>query len=73
MMPAVMTPVGPVDLSAVLFRNRTIFIGEHVNSMVAQRVISQLVTLASIDENADIWVQTFFTCHSVSHSLYFRY
>ncbi|KAH7850973.1 hypothetical protein Vadar_005352 [Vaccinium darrowii] len=56
MMPAVMTPVGPVDLSAILFRNRTIFIGEHVNSMVAQRVISQLVTLASIDENADIWV-----------------
>ncbi|XP_058216390.1 ATP-dependent Clp protease proteolytic subunit 6, chloroplastic isoform X2 [Rhododendron vialii] len=54
-MPAVMTPVGPVDLSVVLFRNRTIFIGEHIDAMVAQRVISQLVTLAAIDD-ADIWV-----------------
>lgn len=70
-MPAVMTPVGPVDLSVVLFRNRTIFIGEHIDAMVAQRVISQLVTLAAIDD-ADIWVCTFLTCHSVSYSLYFR-
>lgn len=58
-MPAVMTPVGPVDLSVVLFRNRTVFIGEHIDEMVAQRVISQLVTLAAIDEEADIWVCTF--------------
>ncbi|XP_058069055.1 ATP-dependent Clp protease proteolytic subunit 6, chloroplastic isoform X2 [Magnolia sinica] len=56
MMPAVMTPVGPVDLSSVLFRNRIIFIGQPVNSQVAQRVISQLVTLATIDEDADILV-----------------
>ncbi|XP_021738585.1 ATP-dependent Clp protease proteolytic subunit 6, chloroplastic-like [Chenopodium quinoa] len=53
-MPAVMTPGGPLDLSSVLFRNRIIFIGQPVNSQVAQRVISQLVTLATIDENSDI-------------------
>ncbi|KAF7840930.1 ATP-dependent Clp protease proteolytic subunit 6, chloroplastic [Senna tora] len=55
-MPAVMTPGGAVDLSSVLFRNRIIFIGQPVNSQVAQRVISQLVTLASIDQKADILV-----------------
>ncbi|XWS68185.1 hypothetical protein CRYUN_Cryun04dG0069600 [Craigia yunnanensis] len=55
-MPAIMTPGGPLDLSTVLFRNRIIFIGQPVNSQVAQRVISQLVTLAAIDENADILV-----------------
>jgi ATP-dependent Clp protease protease subunit len=55
-MPAVMTPGGPMDLSSVLFRNRIIFIGQPINSQVAQRVISQLVTLATIDENADILV-----------------
>ncbi|PON86632.1 ATP-dependent Clp protease proteolytic subunit [Trema orientale] len=55
-MPAVMTPGGPLDLSTVLFRNRIIFIGQPVNSQVAQRVISQLVTLATIDENADILI-----------------
>ncbi|EOX98587.1 CLP protease proteolytic subunit 6 isoform 1 [Theobroma cacao] len=55
-MPAVMTPGGPLDLSTVLFRNRIIFIGQPINSEVAQRVISQLVTLASIDEDADILV-----------------
>lgn len=55
-MPAVMTPVGALDLSTVLFRNRIIFIGQPVNSAVAQKVISQLVTLATIDENADILV-----------------
>ncbi|XVF67367.1 hypothetical protein PTKIN_Ptkin10aG0115200 [Pterospermum kingtungense] len=55
-MPAVMTPGGPLDLSTVLFRNRIIFIGEPVNSQVAQRVISQLVTLAAIDDDADILV-----------------
>ncbi|XP_020217353.1 ATP-dependent Clp protease proteolytic subunit 6, chloroplastic isoform X1 [Cajanus cajan] len=54
--PAVMTPGGPLDLSSVLFRNRIIFIGQPVNSQVAQRVISQLVTLATIDENADILI-----------------
>lgn len=56
LMPAVMTPGGPLDLSSVLFRNRIIFIGQPINSMVAQRVISQLVTLATIDEDADILV-----------------
>lgn len=55
-MPAVMTPGGPLDLSTVMFRNRIIFIGQPVNSQVAQRVISQLVTLATIDEDADILV-----------------
>lgn len=55
-MPAVMTPGGPLDLSSVLFRNRIIFIGQPINSQVAQRVISQLVTLATIDEKADILV-----------------
>ncbi|XP_075504377.1 ATP-dependent Clp protease proteolytic subunit 6, chloroplastic-like isoform X1 [Primulina tabacum] len=55
-MPAVMTPGGPLDLSTVLFRNRIIFIGQPVNSQVAQRVISQLVTLAAIDEKSDILI-----------------
>ncbi|XP_024979493.1 ATP-dependent Clp protease proteolytic subunit 6, chloroplastic isoform X1 [Cynara cardunculus var. scolymus] len=55
-MPAVITPGGPLDLSTVLFRNRIIFVGQPINSQVAQRVISQLVTLATIDENADILV-----------------
>ena len=55
-MPAVMTPGGALDLSTVMFRNRIIFIGQPVNSQVAQRVISQLVTLATIDEDADILV-----------------
>ncbi|KAI4311247.1 hypothetical protein MLD38_036156 [Melastoma candidum] len=55
-MPAVMTPGGPLDLSTVLFRNRIIFIGQPINSRVAQRVISQLVTLATIDEDADILI-----------------
>ncbi|KAG6410765.1 hypothetical protein SASPL_128833 [Salvia splendens] len=53
-MPAVITPGGPLDLSTVLFRNRIIFIGQPINSQVAQRVISQLVTLATIDEESDI-------------------
>ncbi|KAI9182661.1 hypothetical protein LWI28_027625 [Acer negundo] len=53
-MPAVVTPGGALDLTTVLFRNRIIFIGQPINSLVAQRVISQLVTLATIDENADI-------------------
>ncbi|XP_010546822.1 PREDICTED: ATP-dependent Clp protease proteolytic subunit 6, chloroplastic-like isoform X2 [Tarenaya hassleriana] len=53
-MPFVMTPGGPLDLSSVLFRNRIIFIGQPVNAQVAQRVISQLVTLAAIDETSDI-------------------
>ncbi|KAK6916554.1 Clp protease proteolytic subunit /Translocation-enhancing protein TepA [Dillenia turbinata] len=55
-MPSVMTPGGPLDLSSVLFRNRIIFIGQPITSPVAQRIISQLVTLATIDENADILV-----------------
>lgn len=56
-MPAVMTPGGPLDLSSVLFRNRIIFIGQPINSAVAQRVISQLVTLATIDEDSNILVR----------------
>ncbi|CAL9112246.1 unnamed protein product [Musa acuminata var. zebrina] len=55
-MPAVMTPGGPLDLSSILFCNRIIFIGQPVNSQVAQRVISQLVTLATVDEGADILI-----------------
>ena len=57
-MPAVMTPGGPLDLSSVLFRNRIIFIGQPINAQVAQRVISQLVTLASIDDKSDILVSS---------------
>lgn len=55
-MPAVPTPSGLLDLSTILLRNRIVFIGQPVNSQVAQRVISQLVTLATIDENADILI-----------------
>ena len=55
-MPTLMTPRGALDLSYVLFRNRIIFIGQPVNAKVAQQVISQLVTLASIDEDSDILV-----------------
>ncbi|XP_057788384.1 ATP-dependent Clp protease proteolytic subunit 6, chloroplastic isoform X2 [Salvia miltiorrhiza] len=55
-MPAVITPGGPLDLSTVLFRSRIIFIGQPINSQVAQRVISQLVTLATIDEESDILI-----------------
>ncbi|CAN1745222.1 ATP-dependent Clp protease proteolytic subunit 6, chloroplastic, partial [Linum perenne] len=55
-MPEVPTPGGAVDLFSVLFRNRIIFIGEEIDSRVAQQVISQLVTLASIDEEADITI-----------------
>lgn len=57
-MPSVMTPGGPLDLSSVLFRNRIIFIGQPINAQVAQRVISQLVTLASIDDKSDILVSS---------------
>ncbi|PSS26056.1 ATP-dependent Clp protease proteolytic subunit 6 like [Actinidia chinensis var. chinensis] len=56
LMPAIMTPAGPLDLPTLLFRNRIIFIGQPIFSQVAQRVISQLVTLATIDEDADILV-----------------
>jgi ATP-dependent Clp protease protease subunit len=45
-----------MDLSSVLLRNRIIFIGQAINSQVAQRVISELMTLAAIDENEDIQV-----------------
>ncbi|KAM3287620.1 ATP-dependent Clp protease proteolytic subunit 6, chloroplastic [Capsicum chacoense] len=55
-MPAVITPGGALDLSTVLFRNRIIFIGTPINSAVAQKVISQLVTLATIDEYTDILI-----------------
>ncbi|CAN6487159.1 unnamed protein product [Victoria cruziana] len=55
-MPAVMTPGGPLDLTSVLLHNRIIFIGQPINSLVAQQVTSQLVTLASIDSEADIMI-----------------
>lgn len=51
-----MTPAGALDLATVLLGNRVIFIGQYINSQVAQRVISQLVTLAAVDEEADILV-----------------
>ncbi|KAJ7297907.1 hypothetical protein O6H91_Y028800 [Diphasiastrum complanatum] len=56
-MPAIMTPVGPSDLSSLLLRNRIIFLGQTVNSQVAQRVISQLLMLAAIDEDTEIKVR----------------
>jgi ATP-dependent Clp protease protease subunit len=56
LMPAIMTPGGPLDLATVLLGNRIIFIGQYINSQVAQRVISQLVTLSAIDEEGDILV-----------------
>jgi len=51
-----MTPGGPLDLETVLLGNRVIFIGQYINSQVAQRVISQLVTLATVDEEGDILI-----------------
>ncbi|KAH6558153.1 hypothetical protein KP509_1Z076900 [Ceratopteris richardii] len=59
-MPAVATPAGPMDLSSVLLRNRIIFIGQPVNSQVAQRVISQLMALATVDEEEEI--QMYINC-----------
>lgn len=56
-MPAIMTPAGALDLQTVLLGNRVIFIGQYINSQVAHRVISQLVTLAAVDEEADILVR----------------
>jgi ATP-dependent Clp protease protease subunit len=56
LMPAIMTPAGPLDLATILLGNRVIFVGQYINSQVAQRVISQLVTLAAVDEEADILV-----------------
>ena len=60
LMPAIMTPGGPLDLATVLLGNRIIFIGQYINSQVAQRVISQLVTLSAIDEDGDILVSVHF-------------
>ncbi|XP_066328796.1 ATP-dependent Clp protease proteolytic subunit 6, chloroplastic-like isoform X2 [Miscanthus floridulus] len=56
LMPAIMTPGGALDLATVLLGNRVIFIGQYINSQVAQRVISQLVTLAAVDEEADVLI-----------------
>jgi len=53
-MPGIMTPAGPLDLMSVLLRSRVVFIGQPINAQVAQRVISQLMTLAAIDPDADI-------------------
>jgi ATP-dependent Clp protease protease subunit len=61
LMPAIMTPGGPLDLATVLLGNRIIFIGQYINSQVAQRVISQLVTLSAIDEGGDILVSVHFS------------
>lgn len=36
-MPAVLTPSGPVDLATLMFRNRIIFVGSPVNSEVCAR------------------------------------
>lgn len=52
--PGIMTPAGPLDLMSVLLRSRIVFIGQPINAQVAQRVISQLMTLAAIDPDADI-------------------
>jgi hypothetical protein len=60
LMPAIMTPAGTLDLQTVLLGNRVIFIGQYINSQVAHRVISQLVTLAAVDEEADILVSMHF-------------
>eukprot|EP00850_Spirogloea_muscicola_P012583 SM000082S22825 [mRNA] locus=s82:154089:156326:- [translate_table: standard] len=53
-MPAVMTPGGPADLMTAFFKNRIVFVGQAVNAAVAQRVISQLLSLAAIDDTQDI-------------------
>jgi ATP-dependent Clp protease protease subunit len=68
LMPAIMTPGGPLDLATVLLGNRIIFIGQYINSQVAQRVISQLVTLSAIDEEGDILVSVhFFLSRELQH------
>ncbi|CAN0909907.1 ATP-dependent Clp protease proteolytic subunit 6, chloroplastic [Linum grandiflorum] len=54
--PKVLTRGGDVNLFSVLFRNRIIFIGQEIDSPVAKKVISQLLTLATIDEEADIMI-----------------
>ncbi|XP_062213727.1 ATP-dependent Clp protease proteolytic subunit 6, chloroplastic-like [Phragmites australis] len=61
LMPAIMTPSGPLNLATALLGNRVIFIGQYINTQVAQRVISHLVTLAAIDEEADILIYP--NCH----------
>lgn len=53
-MPAVLTPFGPSDLMSAFFRERIIFIGQPINGQVAQRVISQLMMLAALDEEQEI-------------------
>eukprot|EP00850_Spirogloea_muscicola_P009910 SM000057S18340 [mRNA] locus=s57:79350:81521:- [translate_table: standard] len=40
------------------FKNRIVFVGQAVNAAVAQRVISQLLSLAAIDDSQDIKVRT---------------
>lgn len=55
-MPSIRTPEGFIDLGSVLLRNRVIFIGQPINSQVAERVISQLMTLATVDPYDDIMV-----------------
>lgn len=55
-MPAIMTPGGFIDLGSVLLRNRVIFIGQPINPQVSERVISQLMTLATVNPYDDIMV-----------------
>ncbi|GBG80266.1 hypothetical protein CBR_g30632 [Chara braunii] len=52
--PLVLSPAGIMDINTVLLQNRIVFVGSPVDSRVAQRVISQLMTLAAIDEKKDI-------------------
>lgn len=55
--PMVFTPMGPSDLMSAFLRNRIVFVGSTINSQMAQRVISQLIALAAIDEDEDIKVR----------------
>eukprot|EP00270_Netrium_digitus_P012987 TRINITY_DN4278_c0_g1_i1.p1 TRINITY_DN4278_c0_g1~~TRINITY_DN4278_c0_g1_i1.p1 ORF type:complete len:350 (-),score=73.32 TRINITY_DN4278_c0_g1_i1:149-1132(-) len=52
--PLVLGPSGPTDLMSAFFRNRIIFIGSAINSQMAQRVVSQLITLEAMDDKEDI-------------------
>ncbi|PHT72817.1 ATP-dependent Clp protease proteolytic subunit 6, chloroplastic [Capsicum annuum] len=56
-MPVVITPGGILDLSSVLFRNWIFFIGILINSAVSKKVILQLATLETIDENTNVLIK----------------
>lgn len=56
MMPAVLTPSGPVDLNTLMLRNRIIFVGSPVNSEVCASSFSSWFWLrTSIEIAAEIW------------------